>query len=111
MEGSASGTTDGRPLRKALSARRPYEYKQIDASINAIRLLIIEAYHYPNYLICRLQHVTVAQKPKYEAFSYTWGDETACHMITVDGQDLTVGQYIRCLSLPPAPCRRESALS
>jgi hypothetical protein len=72
-----------------------YKYNPIDTSVDGIRLLILEPTQNSTTLInCRLIHVTFAQKPKYEALSYTWGDETTRRKISIDGKDLTVAQNL-----------------
>jgi hypothetical protein len=75
-----------------------YKYSPIGTSVDGIRLLILEPTGLPlvwtNLIKCRLVHVTFAQKPKYEALSYTWGDETIQHPITIDGNHFTVAQNL-----------------
>jgi hypothetical protein len=43
---------------------------------------------------CKLIHVTFAEKPQYEALSYTWGDQTVKEAIFVDGKEFLVGQNL-----------------
>jgi hypothetical protein len=40
---------------------------------------------------CRLLHVKFAEKPKYEAISYTWGGESYRRELTIDGMACSVG--------------------
>ncbi|KAI3326827.1 HET-domain-containing protein [Xylariaceae sp. AK1471] len=60
---------------------------------------------------CRFEHVELAQRPKYEALSYTWGDQSIQHPIVVDvaGRTVDVGQNclfaLRSLRLADAPRR------
>jgi len=73
----------------------PFEYTPIKTTVDGIRLLILEPAQDSTTLInCRLIQVTFAQKPKYEALSYTWGDETIRRKITIDGHDFTVAQNL-----------------
>jgi hypothetical protein len=39
----------------------------------------------------KLVHATFAEKPKYEALSYTWGNEAPKEIISLDGKYFTVG--------------------
>ncbi|TVY43510.1 Heterokaryon incompatibility protein 6,OR allele [Lachnellula subtilissima] len=43
---------------------------------------------------CRFEHVRLAQRPQYEALSYTWGDQTNQHPVGIDtaGNVVHVGQ-------------------
>lgn len=73
----------------------PFEYTPIKTTVDGVRLLILEPARDSTTLInCRLIQVTFAQKPKYEALSYTWGDETIRRKITIDGYDFTVAQNL-----------------
>ena len=77
------------------SSTSPFAYNLLDFSVDCIRLLILKPAEDTNALICcRLQHVTFAQKPKYEALSYTWGNEIVRHKISIDGKDFEVGQNL-----------------
>jgi hypothetical protein len=73
----------------------PFEYTPIKTTVDGIRLLILEPARDSTTLINgRLIQATFAQKPKYEALSYTWGDETLRRKITIDGHDFTVTQNL-----------------
>ncbi|KAI0549293.1 HET-domain-containing protein [Xylaria curta] len=46
---------------------------------------------------CRFEHVRLEQRPEYEALSYTWGDQSIQHPITVDAVGSTVDVGQNCL--------------
>ncbi|KAI0401014.1 HET-domain-containing protein [Xylaria palmicola] len=46
---------------------------------------------------CRLEHVRLEQRPQYEALSYTWGDQSKQHPISVDAAGSTVDVGENCL--------------
>ena len=81
-----------------------FHHSPLDTSTDGIRLLTLERATGPDVSVrCSLQHVTFAQKPKYEALSYTWGDETAKKRISINGKEFEVGRnlcdalkHIRC---------------
>jgi Heterokaryon incompatibility protein (HET) len=82
---------NSRPPTKQIS-KIPFVYSPIDTLSDGIRLLILEpAGNLTDPITCRLQHVTFVKKPKYEALSYTWGDETVRHSISIEGRDFDVG--------------------
>ncbi|KAH7378538.1 hypothetical protein BKA64DRAFT_728220 [Cadophora sp. MPI-SDFR-AT-0126] len=82
-------------------------YNPIEPAVDGIRLLILEPCEdVKGFVSCRLQHVAFTKKPKYEALSYTWGDETIRHKIFIDGQDFTAGQNLFD-ALSPLSFRRE----
>jgi hypothetical protein len=70
-------------------------HSPLDTSTDGIRLLtLVSANDSKAPVKCSLQHVTFAQKPKYEALSYTWGDETTRKKISIDGKEFEVGQNL-----------------
>ena len=78
-----------------LTSASPFVYSPLDQSVDSIRLLILEPAQDTNALICcRLQHVTFTQKPKYEALSYSWGNENVRCNLSINGKDLEVGQNL-----------------
>lgn len=83
------------PIEGPPATTSPYQYTPIDTRVDGIRLLILEPAQNSSTLInCRLIRATFAQKPKYEALSYTWGDETIRRKILIDGHDFTVAQNL-----------------
>jgi hypothetical protein len=79
----------------ALDPRESFSYSPLDPNVDCIRLVIIEAAKpHSNMISCRLQHVTFAQKPKYEALSYTWGDQLVEGRILLDGKLFEVGRNL-----------------
>lgn len=72
-----------------------FYHSPLDTSTDGIRLLTLEkAIDLEVSVTCSLQHVTFAQKPKYEALSYTWGDETAKKRISINGKEFEVGRNL-----------------
>jgi hypothetical protein len=72
-----------------------FKYTPLDQSIDSIRLIHLQPYAKPGTgeeqtIQCRLKHVTFANKPKYDALSYTWGDPTNLKTIRVDGKSLQI---------------------
>jgi hypothetical protein len=43
---------------------------------------------------CQIFHVTFAEKPHYEAVSYTWGDPHSLAEIILDGMRVRVGKNL-----------------
>jgi hypothetical protein len=71
-----------------------YHYTPLDPSVDCIRLVILEpgpSSRTGQPIYCRLKHVPFSEKPKYEALSYTWGDESVKHRIVIDKRDFQVG--------------------
>ncbi len=55
-----------------------------------IRLLILSPGRGSGSVCCRLTHVSLASKPKYEALSYAWGDASETSDIECGGQPIRV---------------------
>jgi hypothetical protein len=77
----------------------PYTYKPLDRSADCIRLLVLDAYSLSSYsspqpITCRLVTAKFADRPKYEALSYTWGSPDNFGTIIVDGHEMVVGQNL-----------------
>ena len=74
---------------------KSFLYTPLDPSVDCIRLVILEpgpsSRIYQPIIYCRLKHVPFSEKPKYEALSYTWGDESIKHRIVIDKRDFQVG--------------------
>jgi SpoVK/Ycf46/Vps4 family AAA+-type ATPase len=64
-----------------------YRYTAIDEP-DAIRLLLIHPTLGSRHLKCSLVQARLPSAPRYEAISYCWGDSTAKHSITIEGQQL-----------------------
>jgi hypothetical protein len=79
-------------LAKTSISSSTFPYTRLDLNIDCIRILILSpAEDLTSEIHCKLQHVTFAQKPKYEALSYTWGDETKNrHKISINGAEFEV---------------------
>jgi hypothetical protein len=65
-----------------------FKYARLDPAVDCIRLLVIKpsATSGTNFN-CSLQHVSFGERPRYEARSYTWGDQlpsSTKYMIFVD---------------------------
>lgn len=52
----------------------PFQYRPLDLSSAEIRLLDILPGEFDDEIRCLLRHVSVNDKPDYEALSYVWGD-------------------------------------
>jgi Heterokaryon incompatibility protein (HET) len=89
----------------ALDPQESFSYSPLDPNIDCIRLTIIEpAKPYSAVISCRLQHVTFAQQPKYQALSYAWGDQSVEERILLDGKLFEVGRkFIACLEILTGP--------
>lgn len=88
---------EGQQFKEQLAAKKieAFTYSPLDPTIDCIRLLLVEPTLYQNDPIrCTLHHFTFAQKPKYEAVSYTWGDETNKKPIGINGRSFYVGKNI-----------------
>jgi hypothetical protein len=84
----------------------PYEYEALKPAENddgEIRLLTLLPGSVGSHINCKLFRVSLAQPPKYEALSYTWGDPkgvdstipavgdpTSTYSITLDGLHATI---------------------
>jgi len=84
-----------RRSKKEVDEETRFSYSPLETSTDGIRLLTLEPPGKSDSSIkCTLQDATFAQKPKYEALSYTWGDGAATMRILVNGQDFEVGQNL-----------------
>jgi hypothetical protein len=72
-----------------------FYHSPLDTLTDGIRQLTLEAAKDSKTPIkSSLHHITFAQKPKYEALSYTWGDETTKEKISINGKEFEVGQTL-----------------
>jgi len=72
-------------------------YQPLDTTIDSIRLLILQPPKEGEDLSvirCDLFHVTFAQRPEYEALSYTWGNPTDLKRIYLNGTKTTVRENL-----------------
>jgi hypothetical protein len=71
----------------------PYAYPPLDHTVDGIRLVVIEPSRgeHNSSIKCRIRHVAFKEKPRYEALSYTWGDEPAQGKVLIDGGAISVG--------------------
>ncbi|KAI1339869.1 heterokaryon incompatibility protein-domain-containing protein [Xylariaceae sp. FL0016] len=61
-------------------------YRPLDQNVDCIRLVKIHpAEQQEGPVVCSLVHVTFAERPKYEALSYRWGDDKDMVNIVIDG--------------------------
>jgi Heterokaryon incompatibility protein (HET) len=82
-------------FKEKLDEANIFHHTPLDTSTDGIRLLTLEAARdYKASIKCTLQHATIAQKPKYDALSYTWGDETAKRRISINGREFEVGRNL-----------------
>lgn len=77
----------------------PYTYKPLDRSADSIRLLVLDKISRPTpsssgHITCRLITTKFADKPKYEALSYTWGSPNNLGTILVDGHKMIVRENL-----------------
>jgi hypothetical protein len=72
-----------------------FQYRPLDPTVNSTSLIAFEPVEDENDTVrCKLIHVTFGETPKYEALSYTWGDEKIKEIIFVDGKEFLVGQNL-----------------
>lgn len=60
-----------------------------------IRLLVLEPGRGEEPLSCTLRAHRLADKPRYEAISYPWGEIDLCHEIWCDGRPLSITRRLR----------------
>ncbi|PQE06204.1 HET domain protein [Rutstroemia sp. NJR-2017a BBW] len=84
-----------------------FKYSPLDPSVDGIRLLVLEPGAREEIPKCTLKHVTFGERPKYEALSYTWGDETQRRDILLGGHSFSVTKNLYdalcCLRHPSEP--------
>jgi Heterokaryon incompatibility protein (HET) len=85
-------TNDSKTGERAIPS---FSYEPLDPSVDCIRLIQLETADDPNSPVeCKLIHRTFAQKPKYEALSYRWGDESVQKTIWICGMGFEVGENL-----------------
>lgn len=77
-----------------------YQYEALDTTIDSIRLLILEPWDgnpgSDDTVYCKLVSTTFRAKPKYEALSYTWGedDPKQSKLVVIDGMTKVVRENL-----------------
>jgi hypothetical protein len=71
-----------------------YKHTRLDDSIDCIRLIHLSKEWVNGEISCTLKHVPFADRPKYEALSYCWGELPVVHEILVNGKRFKVGQNL-----------------
>jgi hypothetical protein len=90
-----------------------YEYESLEDASSTIRLVHIQAQHIafgdlPGVPRCRLRQCLLANKPKYTAVSYAWGDTNDTKPILPDGRRKQVTNNLwQCSSLKSRDLRDE----
>ena len=67
-----------------------YKYTPLDPSQPEIRLFRLHPGSGASPISGNLFHVSLDDKPAYEALSYCWGDANDRQLVTVDGKDFSV---------------------
>jgi len=84
-------------INKGSQHPKVFTYQPLDPDPDAdsIRLVLIEpSSSRDDPLSCKLIHVKFAEKRRYEALSYMWGDEAVKEKILLDGAEFWVGQNL-----------------
>ncbi|EPE35805.1 hypothetical protein GLAREA_05143 [Glarea lozoyensis ATCC 20868] len=71
-----------------------YEHSKLDDSIDCIRLIRLSCARVNGEVSCTLEQVPFADRPKYEALSYCWGELPVVHTILINGKKFKVGQNL-----------------
>lgn len=84
------------PLPDTLKSSDSFTYDRLDSSVDGIRLVVLEPSLDPYEIVrCSLKYVAFSQKPKYEALSYTWGNQTENEVnILINGKLFAVGHNL-----------------
>jgi len=80
-----------------LHSPKAFIYKPLDPDqdTDSIRLVSIkQSTNQDDPISCNLEHVKFADKPKYRALSYMWGDQAVKTEILLDGAPFQVGQNL-----------------
>jgi hypothetical protein len=68
-----------------------YKHTTLDNSVDCIRLLYLSHKRVNGQISCNLKHVPFANRPKYDALSYSWGELSENHVVLIDGRKFEVG--------------------
>ncbi|USP76812.1 HET-domain-containing protein [Curvularia clavata] len=83
-----------------------YIYRPLNSGDQEIRLITIKAGRGPDPVECSLDHVSLGDKPQYEALSYVWGNPNDRSQIILEGCNFSVtsnlGTALSYLRLPEA---------
>ncbi|KAH6961779.1 heterokaryon incompatibility protein-domain-containing protein [Ilyonectria sp. MPI-CAGE-AT-0026] len=92
-----SSNTQEQPASIRLAFQQTFKYQALRQDLDCIRLIQIEpAQHNGDPLVCSLIQVTFADKPRYDALSYRWGDESTKYPISLNGGGMLVGKNLEC---------------
>jgi len=72
----------------------PLVYEPLDAAQDCTRLVRIEPAHNEAPIRCQLVPVKFSERPRYEALSYMWGDDSAKHPIFINGKSFAVAKNL-----------------
>ncbi|TGO29531.1 hypothetical protein BPAE_0014g00830 [Botrytis paeoniae] len=71
-----------------------FSYKPLDPLVDGIRLLHLSPGNSTQQPRCSLKHVNFGKRPKYNAVSYTWGNEADQQPIVIDDQYFLVTENL-----------------
>ncbi|KAK4445144.1 heterokaryon incompatibility protein-domain-containing protein [Podospora aff. communis PSN243] len=84
-----------RPFVAQSDGRPEFVYSPLDPEKDCTRLVAIgPSTNVAAPLRCRLTHVNFSDRPRYEALSYMWGDETKRKLIFIDEKRFYVGKNL-----------------
>lgn len=73
-----------------------FSYRPLDSSKDEIRIIQIRpAVDNATKLECSLKHVSLAEKPQYEALSYTWGSDRCTESIMLNSEVFQVTENLK----------------
>ncbi|OCK73481.1 HET-domain-containing protein, partial [Lepidopterella palustris CBS 459.81] len=81
---------DGSPGSQLSGVENSYEYHPLDLSMDEIRLLTLHPGKNGDKISCTISHHNLKDNLKYEALSYTWGDNENPQSITINGYPFRV---------------------
>lgn len=72
-----------------------YIYQALNQNVDCTRFVKIEPTdNDKDPTVCTLLEIAFAERPKFEALSYMWGDESIKKLITLDGLEFPVGENL-----------------
>lgn len=71
-----------------------YKYTPVDSEANEIRVAHILPGSKNDPLLCQLKNVLLCENPTFEALSYTWGTQTDCVEISIDGKKASISENL-----------------
>jgi hypothetical protein len=85
-----------RSMEEKPSNRPAFPYKPLDPSVDCIRLLALFPCdkRRPDIVRCKLFTVRFAEKPLYEALSYTWGESKPAETILLNGEPFAIQENL-----------------